>query len=291
MPSPIVYLNGRYVAADQASVSVFDHGLLLGHGVFETMRAYGGAVFRIDEHLARLVRGAEEVGILLGGERSALEQAVTGVLQANRLADARVRLTVTAGPGPGRPVFPATGQPTVIVTAEEMPPPPKTYEHGYRVIVASRTRSSQSALAAIKSTSFLENLLARADAQVRGADEAIILNEQRCVAECSQANVFFVQRARLLTPAPECGILRGIARETVIQLATDAGMSVEQTWITMEEMAEASEAFATSSMIEVMPVTTIDGRPVGDGRPGEVTRLLARAYRDLVAHELGLGRR
>ena len=292
MPSAIVYLNGRYVPAGEARVSVFDRGLLLGHGVFETMRAYGGGVFRLDEHLARLVHGAENVGILLGGQQSALKQAIGGVLEANRLTEARIRLTVTAGSSPGEPRFPAPGDPTVVVTADAVEAPtPGAYQRGFRAIVASRARSSQSAIASLKSTSFLENLLARAEAQEKGADEAIILNEQRFVTEGARANVFFVHQERLLTPALECGLLRGITRDAVIELAVEAGIVVEQTWVSLEQMAEAHEAFVTSSVIEVMPIVSIDERPVGDGRPGDVTGVLARAYRELVARELGLDRR
>ncbi len=287
----IVYLNGQLVPADQARVSIFDHGLLYGHGLFETMRAYGGRVFRLEEHVGRLVRGAEAIGIPMGGHWSALEQSVYSVLRANALLDARIRLTVTAGTGPGIPVLPAPGPPTVFVVASAMPPgSPELFERGLHAAVWSHTRSSLSAIAGVKSTNYLENLLARSEARQRGADEAIILNDKRFVTEGSLANLFFVHAGHMLTPAAESGLLRGITRDIIIQLAADQHIELEQAWISLQDTVACSEAFATNSVIEVMPIVSIDGRPVGEGRPGPVTRALAKAYHDLVIHELGLRR-
>ncbi len=286
---PIVALNGQLVPAGQARVSIFDHGLLYGHGLFETMRAYGGRVFRLEEHLGRLVRGAEVIGIPLGGQRPALERSVQGVLHANGLTEARLRITVTAGEGPGLPVYPAPGSPAVFVTAAPVQPVSKErFEHGLHAVVWGRARSSMSAIVAVKTTDLLENLMARADARQRGADEAIILNERHFIAECSLSNVFFVSRGRLLTPAAECGLLQGITRDVVIQLAAERGLPLDQAWISVDDAKASDEAFVTNSVIELMPLVAIEGRPVGDGRPGPVTRALAKAYRDLVARELGL---
>jgi branched-chain amino acid aminotransferase len=292
MPSSIIYLNGQLVEATQARVSVLDQGFLHGYGAFETMRAWNGKVFRLDEHLARLTHAAEEIGILLGGQMDILAQAVRATLEANDLPDARVRVTVTAGEGPGYPELPAPGPPTIVVLASALPPETdEELARGYTAIVATRQRDSQSILARLKSTSYLENLLARWEAKQKGADEAIILNERGCLAECAMANIFVVEGRRLATPSPDCGLLRGITRQAVIEIATDRDFPVDETWFLAENLKHVSEVFITNSIHGVMPVTSIDGRQVGDGQPGAITRLIHQGYQELVAHELGLGTR
>ena len=289
MPPSIIYVNGQLIEAKEARVSVLDQGLLHGYGVFETMRAWNAKVFRLDEHLGRLTHAAEEIGILLGGQMGILDGAVRATLEANDLHDARVRVTVTAGEGPGYPVLPAPGPPTIVIVASALPPETgEEFERGYTAIVATRRRDSQAALAHLKSTSFLENLLARWEAQQKGADEAIILNERDCLAECSTANIFVVEGRHLATPSPDCGLLRGITRQAVIEIAAERDFSVDETWFLAENLTGVSEVFVTNSVHGVMPVTTIDGRPVGDGKPGAMTRLMRQDYQGLVAHELGL---
>jgi branched-chain amino acid aminotransferase len=292
MTLSIVYLNGHLVDARQAQVSVFDQGLLHGYGVFETVRSWNGKVFRLDEHLDRLTHAAEEIGILLGGQTGVLEQAVRATLEANGLLDARVRVTVTAGEGPGYPVLPAPGTPTILATASALPPSiDEQFERGYKAVIATRQRASQVALVHIKSTSHLDNLLARWEARQKDADEAIILNERDCLAECSMANIFMVEGHLLTTPSPDCGLLRGITRQAVMEIAAAQDLSVHETWFLAEDLARVQEVFVTNSVHGVMPVTSIDDKPVGDGKPGPMTRLVHQAYQDLVAHELGLGTR
>ena len=287
----LIYVNGELVPRAEARVSALDQGLLYGYGLFETMRAYEGRVFRLDDHLSRLIHSGEQVGILLGGEWQRLEAAVGRTLEANRLASARVRLTVTAGEAPdGRPGAPPRGRCGTIVRATPLEPTSvHDYERGYRVVLAGRPKHSLSTTGSMKTLNYLENLLALAEARRRGADEALFLNEKRCVAEATMANVFFVVRGRLLTPSHDCGLLRGITRGAVMALATKRGIALERAWVPLEEAFEASEVFLTSSGIELMPVTSLDGRQVGDGTPGEITRVLTRAYRDLVKRELRLG--
>ncbi len=292
MASSIVYLNGELIDVQQAHVSVLDQGFLHGFGIFETVRSWDGKVFRLDEHLARMTHAAEEIGILLGGQMDVLEQAVRATLEANGLLDARVRVTVTAGEGPGYPVLPAPGTPTILVTASALPPTTdEEFERGYKAVIAARQRASQVALAHIKSTSHLENLLARWEAQQKGADEAIILNERDCLSECSMANIFVVEGHLLTTPSPDCGLLRGITRQAVIEVAAAHDFSLHETWFLAEHLAHVQEVFVTNSVHGVMPVTSIDDQPVGDGRPGPMTRLVHQAYQELVVHELGLGAR
>ena len=286
---PILYLNGRLVPADRAYVPALDHGLLFGHGLFETMRAYQGKVFRLDDHLARLLHAAEELGISLSGEWDTLERAIHATLEANHLRDARVRLTVTAGPGPGTPIFPNTGQPTILISVTPLSQEIAARTAlGYTAVIAPRLRSSQAALVHLKSTSYLENLLARAEAVRSGADEALLLNDHRCIAEGAMSNVFFVIAGKLRTPSPDCGLLRGITRQVVMDLAQALSIDVEAGCLVLEDTMQASEAFLTSSVLEVMPLIGVDGKPVGAGRPGEVTRLLATAYAQVVTRELGL---
>ena len=289
MAGEVIHLNGRLVGEEEAWVPALDQGLLYGYGLFETMRAYEGKVFRLDDHLSRLIHASEQIGIPLGGEWGMLETAVYATIQANGLDSARVRLTVTGGKGAEGPAIPARGPLTIMVRATHLEPMSvHDYEQGYRVVLASRPRYSLSATASMKSLNFLENLLALSEARHQGADEALILNEKRCVAEAAMANAFFVAGNRLLTPSHECGLLRGITRSVVIALADDLGLSVEQSWIPLDEALEATEVFLTSSGIEVMPVTAIAGRTVGEGRPGEMTRSLTKAYRELVRRELRL---
>ncbi len=284
MPAPIVYHNGRYVPVAQAKISLTDQGVLYGHGVFDTMRAYGGTVFRLAEHLDRLIANGAEAGIAIQGKREAIAQAVAGVLRRNRLADARIRVTVTAGPGGDGPMLPAKGPPNIFVTCAELAPQlPK----GYRAVIASARRSSTSKTGRLKSTNYLESLLARAEAKSKGADEAIFLNERGAVAEGSASNVFFVRRGTLCTPSLECGILAGVTRAVVLRLAREAGMRVHEGAFQRAALAGAEEAFLTNAVIEVMPVLTLDGQSIGSGKPGEATRRLQRAYAELVQRETG----
>ncbi|MCH7553917.1 MAG: aminotransferase class IV [Chloroflexi bacterium] len=289
MTAEIIYVNGHLLPKDQAGVSVLDQGFLYGYGLFETMRAYQGRVFRMADHLARLIHSGEEIGILLGGQSESLKQAIEATLHANQLEEARVRLTVTAGQTSEGPMLPAPGPYTTVVTVSGVEPLSQgAYEDGFQVVVASRRRTSMAMVARMKSTSFLGNLMAKAEARRTGAHEALILNERACAAECSMANIFFVMGGRLMTPSHDCGLLRGITREAVLALAKDLGIPIERAWIPLERVREATEIFVTSSVLELMPVTSLDGRKVGNGTPGETTRLLTSAYRSLVHRELGL---
>ena len=289
MPRSIVYINGQLVPGEEAKVSVFDHGLLYGQALFETVRAYQGKLFRLQHHLARLERGAHELGIPMPAGGLGLEQAVYSTIEANGLSDARVRITLTAGEGEGGPASrPETG-PTVFVTASPLPAETQeAYEQGHKAIISGIRRSSLSILPRIKNTNLLENTLARREAEGKGADQSILLNEKRCVTECPAANIFFVAYGGLVTPSADCGLLAGITRDAVTDLALDMGLAVDDRWISAEEVWDAEEVFVTSSIIGVYPVTFVNNRPVRDGSPGKVTRALTTAYRDLVRSELGL---
>ncbi len=285
----MVCLNGEVVKRKDAKVSALDRGFLYGYGLFETMRAYGGCVFRLDRHLARLYGSA--VKLSLDSELAAhnLEGYIYRTLKANGLGDARIRLTVSAGPG-GRGIMPPkSGMIIVLVSAEPLDiPPPEVYRDGICAAVVSVRRNSLSPLSGIKSTSFLDSLIAHSEALSLGANEAILLNERGLLAEGSTSNIFMVVSGRLLTPSVDCGIIPGITREAVLEVAPRVGIEVMEGEFTLDDLAQAEEVFLTASVREIVPVASIDGRSVGMGRRGPVTERLMAAYKALVERETGL---
>ena len=286
----LVYLNGSLVLAAEARIAVLDYGFLYGYGLFETMRAYEGRVFRLDRHLERLARSAETLGIAV--DTLTLPDAITETLAANHLSSARVRLTVSAGEGSPIPDLESCARPTVLIVATGyLALPEETYRRGYRAVTASMRRNHRSPLAGIKSLNFTENLLARQEAKRAGVAEAILLNDRDYVAEASMSNLFVVSAGVLRTPPLSAGILPGITREVVIEVAERLGITVVEDDITPEELREADEAFLTNSAIEIMPLTTLDGHTIGSGQAGPVTQKLRAAYRDLVRSEADEGGR
>lgn len=275
-----IYFNGRIVSAAECVVSPFDHGFLYGHGLFETMRVYQGRVFRLENHLERLEVSASALGWPVLPGRTELSKAVRDVLQKNRLSDASVRLTLTRGIGASRPDAASCGQPTVAIYASLLPQP--LPPAGWSLATVKLRRNLSSPLVSIKSANYLDNMLARAEARQMGAHEAIMLNTDGLVAEGSMSNIFMVTAGRLITPDKQSGILPGITRQVVIELAQAAGIPVAERQIKPAELAAADEIFLTSSIMEVIPVTVLDRQPVG-GRPvpGAVTLQLARLYKEL----------
>ncbi|MBE0430724.1 MAG: aminotransferase class IV [Dehalococcoidia bacterium] len=287
----IIYLNGQLVPRAAARLSPFDHGFLYGYGLFETMRAYNGHIFRLDRHLARLRRSAGMLGLshdviaalsLDKGDRS-LGSACIATLEANKLRDSRLRLTVSAGEGDMTPDPGTCSQPTILVTARSLVAlPPQKYESGFSAIPSSLRRNARSPLSRLKSTCYAENILARMEARAAGCDEAILLNEQGYLAEASMANIFLVRGGELITPSVESGILPGIAREAVLEMAQTLNIRTSERQVQPGELAEAEEAFLTNSILELMPLTRFEGKPVSTGRPGPLTQKLMAAYRRLV---------
>ena len=282
-----IHLNGRLVPEAEARVPVFDRGFLYGDGIFESLRAVGGVVFRSGRHLDRLLRSAEGIGLDLTGRRAALLSVLDEVLTANRLADARLRITVTRGAGQPGDYVGAAGPPTVVVSgAAYRGLEPELYRTGVPIVVPRRRQIPPEALdPAIKSISRLASVLARREARDRGAFESVLLDGEGHLTEGTVSNFFLVVRGRLLTsPAPEGG-LPGITREAVVELARASGIEVSEERLPAARVAEAQEAFLTNTSWDVLPVVRADERPVGDGAPGPVTRLLLAAYRDLVRKE------
>jgi branched-chain amino acid aminotransferase len=260
--------------------------LLYGYALFETMRSYDGRVFALDRHLDRLARSAKQLALDTALDLSELERGVYRTLEASDLSDARIRLTVTAGEGERDISPPRSGKINVVIVAEKLVvPSPRIYEKGLRAVVVSTRRNSQSAVSRFKSIGYMDSLIARHEATAAGADEAILLNDRGLVAECSTSNILLVKKGRLHTPSVKCGILPGITREVVLELANELKIPAAEVEIKLDDLYEAGEAFLTNSIMEVMPITAVDGKSVGSGKPGEVTKRIAAAYTQLVSQQ------
>jgi len=293
----IIHLNGRLVPRFEAKLSAFDHGFLYGYGLFETMRAYNGRIFRLDSHVTRLRCSAESIGlthsILTTQEgKQSLKAACMATLEANEFKDARIRLTVSAGEGDMTPDTGTCPKPTILITARNLAPlPPEKYETGFKAALAFLRRNSQSPLSRLKSTCYMENVLARMTARATGYDEAIFLNEQGYLAEGSTTNVFLVSNGELITPCFESGVLPGITRDAVLEIARTSNIKATERWVELNELVEAQEAFVTNSILELMPLVSVEGRPIGSGKPGKLTGDLLFTYRKLVDEAVESDRR
>ncbi len=280
----IVAMNGRLVPEAEATVSVFDHGLLYGDGVFEGMRAYGGRVFRLAEHLDRLWHSARAIALEIPVTKEALARTVDETVAANGQPDGYVRLVVTRGAGtlgldPNR-----TAHPQVIVIVDTIALYPREhYERGLRIVTAATQRTHPAALSPrIKSLNYLNNIMAKLEGLQAGCVEALMLNHKGEVAECTADNVFAVRRGAVVTPPPDAGILEGITRGAVMELAAAAGIDCRETTLTRHDLYTADEVFITGTAAEVVPVVEIDGRRIGAGVPGPVTKRLAADFHALV---------
>ena len=284
----IIYLNGKLVPRVEAKLSPFDHGFLYGYGLFETMRAYSSHIFRLDSHLTRLRCSAESIGLthsILTTEngKQSLKAACMETLEANKLEDARIRLTVSAGEGDMTPDPSKCSSPTVLVTARDLVLiPQKKYDEGFRTTLSSLRRNSQSPLSRLKSSCYMENVLARMTARAAGCDEAILLNEQGYLAEGSTTNIFLVSNKELTTASLESGVLPGITREVVLEIAHAANIKTLEKQVELKELVEAEEAFFTNSILEIMPLTWFEGKPIGTGKPGHLTKELLTALKKLI---------
>lgn len=283
-----VYLNGSLVPLSQARISPMDYGFLYGYGVYETMRAYRGRVFRLGRHLARMEHSAGALGIDIE-DRPGMEKAVCDTIRANRLTEARVRVSVSGGEEKLVPGVAPAGDPTVFITAiEYQPPSEEVYRRGFSATFSTVHRSPKCHTSRMKSLSSLDLLLARREAAAFNVDHAILLNDDDLVAEGSSTNVFYARDGRLFTPAEHCGILPGVTRAVVLkELAPSLGVVAQELDVALADLLEADEAFLTNSMIEIMPLTMVSGRDIGSGRPGALTRRLMQAYKSLVERNSG----
>lgn len=278
-----IYISGEYYAKEDAKISVYDHGLLYGDGVFEGMRSYGGRVFRLDEHLDRLYKSAKAIWLEIPISKEAMADAVNETLSKNKLTDAYLRLIVTRGAGtlgldPNR-----TSNPQVIIIADKITLyPEEYYRDGLEIVSVSTIRNHPAALSPrIKSLNYLNNILAKIEGLQAGCIEALMLNHKGEVAECTGDNIFLVRDGVLLTPPLEAGILEGITRQAVIDLAVANSISVREIPLTKHDVYIADECFLTGSAAEVIPVVKVDSRSIGTGKPGPITQRLTKAFREL----------
>ncbi|MBE3596321.1 MAG: branched-chain-amino-acid transaminase [Hydrogenibacillus sp.] len=279
-----IYLNGQFVPKEAAVVSVFDHGLLYGDGVFEGIRAYDGNVFRLKAHIDRLYESAKAIMLDIPHAPEEMEAIVLETLRKNHLRSAYVRIVVSRGTG-DLGLDPAKcPRANVIVIAEALALFPKElYERGINVVTVSTRRNRSDVLSpAIKSLNYLNNILAKLEAKNAGADEGLMLNTEGYVAEGTGENVFIVKNGTLFTPPVYVGVLKGITRAAVIELAKELKIPVVETPLTLHDVYTADEVFFTGTAAEIVPVVSVDRRTIGDGRPGAMTGRLLEAFRALV---------
>ncbi len=279
-----IYLNGSLVERENAMVSVFDHGLLYGDGVFEGIRAYNGRVFKLREHLDRLVNSARAIMLELPWSKQALEKAVLDTLQANGLRDAYIRLVVTRGVGDLGLDPKKCAMPTIFIITDKISLyPPEYYENGLFVITSTMKRNIPESLnPCIKSLNYLNNVLAKAEASRQNAPEAILLNREGYVAECTGDNIFIVKDGKVVTPPTWAGALEGITRNLVMDIAKNTlKLEVKEDIFTPYHVYIADEVFLTGTAAEVVPVREVDGRKIGEGKPGATTLRLMAEFREL----------
>lgn len=278
-----VSINGQLYDKEDAKISVYDHGLLYGDGVFEGIRSYGGKVFRLDEHLKRLWESAKAIRLAIPISREDLGQAIYDTLRVNNIVDGYIRLVVTRGAGtlgldPNR-----TSDPQVIIITDHIALYPREmYEKGLEIVTVSVVRNHPAALSPrIKSLNYLNNILAKIEGLQAGCVEALMLNTKGEVAECTGDNVFLVRDGVLLTPPNEAGILEGVTRQAVIELARETGREVREIALTKHDVYIADEMFLTGTAAEVIPVVKVDSRSIGGGKPGPITRDLMERFHAL----------
>lgn len=278
-----VWIDGKLLPAEEATVSVYDHGLLYGDGVFEGIRSYGAKVFRLEAHLDRLWHSAKAILLEIPCTKPQLAEAIEKTLEANGIKDGYIRAIVTRGIGTLGIDPNKCGKPRVIVIADSIELYPREdYEKGLEIVTVSTIRNHPAALSPrIKSLNYLNNILAKIEGQQAGCKEAVMLNHKGEVAECTGDNIFLVRDGRLLTPPIDAGILEGITREAVIELAREADMRVDEIPLTRHDIYVADECFLTGTAAEVIPVVKVDSRPIGDGKPGRITRDLIERFRKL----------
>ncbi|GAV24477.1 branched chain amino acid aminotransferase [Carboxydothermus islandicus] len=280
----LIYLDGKFVPEEEAKVSVFDHGLLYGDGVFEGIRAYHNRVFKLKEHIDRLYESAKAILLEIPLTKEEMTEVVLETMRKNNLREGYIRLVVTRGKGdlgldprkcPKATVFCIGSSITLY--------PERFYEEGLEVItVPTRRNLNEASSPRIKSLNYLNNILAKIEANLHGVLEAILLNQEGYVAEATGDNVFIVKNGRLITPPSYAGILEGITRNTVMDLARKRGIPVEEKLFTRYDIFNADECFLTGTAAEIIPVVKVDGRTIGEGVPGPMTRTLIKDFREYV---------
>ena len=278
-----IFIDGKFYGERDAKISVFDHGLLYGDGVFEGIRAYHGRVFKLKEHIDRLFCSAKAILLKIPMSHAQIMRAVVEACRKNKIRDGYVRLLVTRGVGTLGLNPKSCKRPSVIIIAGSIQLyPPALYQRGMDIITVPTTRNLHGALnPAIKSLNYLNNILAKIEANNGGCEEAVMLNAEGFVAECTGDNLFIVKNGELFTPPLSAGALYGITRQTVIELAEEEGLKVCEPNLTRYDLFNADECFLTGTGAEIVPVVKIDGRVIGTGKPGALTRKLVKDYHAL----------
>ncbi len=283
-----VYINGKFYDKDDAKVSVFDHGFLYGDGIFEGIRLYSGNVFRLPNHMDRLFRSAKAIALDLPWTKQEIADAVCAACRENKLTDAYIRLVISRGKG-ALGLSPLTcSDPQLVIIADQIQLyKAELYENGLKAITVPTRRNSPAALPPmVKSLNYLNNILAKIEAQNQGFSECLLLNSEGYVAECSGDNVFIVFEGKLITPPISCASLGGITRGAVIDLAKRLNIPFEEKVLTRFDIWTADECFLTGTAAKLIPLVELDGRKIGeDGKPGQITKTLINAFNEIASKE------
>jgi len=282
-----VYINGKFIKKENASISVFDHGLLYGDGVFEGIRSYNSLVFKLDEHIGRLYESAHTIMLNIPINKQQMTKAVIDTLKANKLKDAYIRLIVTRGQGDlGLDPRKCKSPNIIIITDKIVLYPKELYQKGLKIITVPTMRNLPEALnPQIKSLNYLNNILAKIEAVNAGYEEAIMMNSLGFVAECTGDNLFIVKNKQLFTPSQSMGTLLGITRNSVIELAKKAKIDTFENILTRHEIFNADECFLTGTAAEIIPVVSVDGRKIANGKPGKTTHFLMAEFKKITRRE------
>jgi branched-chain amino acid aminotransferase len=278
-----IYIDGKFLPESEAKISVFDHGLLYGDGVFEGIRFYNGRVFRLEEHLDRLWDSARSICLEIPMTSREITDALLETIRQNDLREGYIRLVVTRGVGNLGLNPTQCKNPSVIIIATTIALYPReVYEKGLTVVTCATRRTNPGALnPAVKSLNYLNNVMARIEANLAGADEALMLNDAGNVAECTADNVFIIKHGRIFTPPISAGALRGITRSVVFDIAAETGIKISETDVTRHDVFIADECFLTGTAAELIPVIKADGRTIGTGKPGPITARMIERFREL----------
>jgi len=285
--SEVIYVNGEFLPKDQAKISVFDHGLLYGDGVFEGIRFYGRNIFRLEEHLERLYSSAKYIMLKPPKSHQELIELTAETCRRNGHDDGYIRLIVTRGEGTlGLNPYACTEPGLIIIASKIQLYPQEYYEKGLPVIVAATRRFSPDGLSPrVKSLNYLNNIMAKMEAIHSGVQEAIMLDQSGFIVECTGDNFFIIRKGVVFTPPTYQGALRGVTRDAVIEIAKEKGIEVREERLTLYEAFEADECFLTGTAAEIIPVIAIDRRPIGDSKPGPITGDLIAAFRKITTEQ------
>jgi len=279
-----IYMNDRLVDEQDAKVSVFDHAFLYGDGIFEGIRCYNGRIFRQKQHIDRLWDSAKTIDLKIPVSKEKMVEAIYETVRANGLVDAYIRLVVSRGKGTLGLDPKSCKTPQIVIIAQPLQLYPKElYEKGMAIVTASTIRNPSSSLnARVKSLNYLNNIMAKLEAHTAGCEEAMLLNHKGDVAEGTGDNIFIVKNGKIITPPTDACILEGVTRNVVLEIATELGYEVAQAAMTRHDVYTADECFLTGTAAELIPVVKVDGREIGDGKPGAITLRILAAFPDFV---------